>query len=183
MLAEQQPLGWMRRTAGFLAALLLVASTPVFAQETDKGLSLASIGKRVALDPTTYAPAIIAYKATRWDWDTSQPFFQRGVNEMNPRFTVSGLPNDVPISYAAGNRKTMMDALATLKNSVLSNTASRFTEAMLEQRYPEHRKLIRTLGWAERISLGAFLSYKLSHQHFEQAQLNQTWSRQLGYTR
>jgi len=183
MLSQQQSVARIRWTMMLVPALLLASATTTLAQEVDNGLSLGAISKRVAIDPTTYAPAIIAYKATRMDWDTSQPFFNRGANEMNARFTISGLSNDVPISYEAGNRKILADALVNVGTSAAYNFASRLTESLLEQKYPQHRKLIHGLGWAERISLGSLLAYKLSHQHFEQAQLNQYWSQQLGFTR
>src|SRR5438067_2626827 len=71
--------------------------------------------KRVVLDPTTYAPAIIAYDATMRDWNTSQPFFRNGYMERNERFTLTGRPNDVPISYTAGRNRILSDAFLNLE--------------------------------------------------------------------
>jgi hypothetical protein len=31
--------------------------------------------------------------------------------ELNPRFTISGLPNDVPVSYSEGRRRILSDAV------------------------------------------------------------------------
>ena len=75
------------------------------AQESDGGSAVGSIFKRVVFDPTTYAPAVIAYDGTMRDWNTSQPFFRHGYNERNERFTLSGLPNDRPLSYEVGQRQ------------------------------------------------------------------------------
>src|SRR5438552_8326795 len=68
------------------------------------------ITKKVLFDPTTYAPAAIGYDSTIRDWKTSQPLFRNGFLEHNPRFTFSGLPNDVPVSYSVGNRRIVSDA-------------------------------------------------------------------------
>src|SRR5262249_33715572 len=59
--------------------------------------SFGSFVKDVTLDPTTYAPAIIAYDATVRDWNSSQPFFRNGFLEQNARFTVSGQANDTAV--------------------------------------------------------------------------------------
>jgi hypothetical protein len=129
--------------------------------------------KGVAFDPTTYAPVVIAYYATVRDWNTSQPLFEHGMYEMNPRFTVSGLPNDKPISHADGKRQIFGDAFLNLDVSAVSNAAEQVVERMLVKRYPDHRKLVRGLGWVQRIALSSYLSYQLSIQHFRQAQLNE----------
>ena len=42
-------------------------------------------------------------QAMRLDWDSSQIFFQHGFVERNPRYTASGLPNDVALSHAGGD--------------------------------------------------------------------------------
>jgi hypothetical protein len=181
MLTQQQPLARKTSIALMLAALLFVPATRAVAQEEKPSSFLLDVGKRVALDPTTYAPAIVAFAATRQDWVTSQPLFQHGMNELNPRFTVSGLPNDTPISYEAGNRRIVLDALINLQASAVSNFAGTVVERMLVERYPAHHKLIHGLGWVERIALSSFLSYKLSSQHFRQAQANEQLARQLGY--
>ena len=181
MLTQQQPLARKTSVALMLAALLFVPATRAVAQEEKPSSFLLDVGKRVALDPTTYAPAVVAFVATRQDWVTSQPLFEHGANELNSRFTVSGLPNDTPISYEAGNRRILLDALINLQVSAVSNFAGNIVERMLVERYPTHHKLIHGLGWAERIALSSFLSYQLSSQHFRQARANEQLARQLGY--
>jgi hypothetical protein len=151
------------------------------AQETERSPFLADIAKQVILDPTTYAPAIIAYDGTMRDWKTSQPFFRNGFLEANRRYTVSGWPYDVPLSYSDGNRRIFFDALTNLEVSVLNNATARVFERLLIERYPNHRKMVRTLGWIERVSFGVGMSYVLSAQHYRQADLNAQRAAQLGY--
>ena len=82
----------------------------------------------MVFDPTTYAPAIIAYDATMRDWKTSQPFFRNGFMEHNSRFTISGRANDVPVSYAEGKKRILADAAANLGMSALNNFTGRVFE-------------------------------------------------------
>jgi hypothetical protein len=172
----------IRRTILCLGfAVLAHALAPdVSAQEREPSV-LTDVVKRVSFDPTTYTPAVIAYYATIRDWRTSQPFFDRGANEMNARFTISGLPNDRPVSYAEGNRRVRRDAFLNLGLSVTSNVAEQLIERWLIERYPHHRTLVRTLGWVERISLSSYLSYQLSIQHIRQAQTNEQQALQRGF--
>jgi hypothetical protein len=136
--------------------------------------------KSVIFDPTTYAPAIIAYDATMRDWNTSQPFFRAGYVEHNERFTLTGRPNDVPMSYADGQHRILTDALVTLQMSVVNNVADQVFERMLLSRFPEHRKLVKTLGWVERTTFASFMSYQLSAQHYRQATMNVQRAQQMG---
>lgn len=173
------------RPRGFLTGLLVVlavlAPGAARAQEPDRAPLVPDVLKHVVFDPTTYAPAVLAYSASRQDWTTSQPFFEHGSKEMNARFTVSGRANDAPISYRDGNRKIFIDSLVILELSAVSNAAGAIVERALVRRYPEHRTIVRRIGWAQRIALAAFLSYKLSNEHFRQAQINSQLARQWGY--
>ena len=183
MLAQvQRQHTWALRAAICLAFATWTSVLPlrVAAQETEPS-AVSDVVKRVVLDPTTYTPAVIAYYATVRDWQTSQPFFARGATEMNARFTASGRPNDTPVSYAEGNRRIVRDALLNLEVSVASNVAGQVVERMLVNRYPNHRKLVRTLGWIQRISLSSYLSYQLSIQHFRQTQLNEQLALKYGF--
>jgi len=137
--------------------------------------------KKVVLDPTTYAPAIIAYDATMRDWNTSQPFFRNGFVEHNERFTLTGRPNDMPVSYEVGRDRILSDALVNLEMSVVNNVADRLFERMLITRFPEHRKLVKVLGWVERGAFASFMSYQLSAQHYRQAALNTQRAQQMGF--
>jgi hypothetical protein len=164
------------------AGLALSMSAPeASAQTTDQPTStFVSVLKQVAFDPTTYVPAILGYDATMRDWNSSQPMFRYGFVEGNPRFTVSGWPNDAPISYEAGKRRILNDALANLRMSVVDNLSTAVVEHVLVKRYPEHRKLIRTLGWVQRISLASYLSYQMSGRHYQQWRANEQLNQQLG---
>jgi hypothetical protein len=178
---------WQQRSGGAVLHLLLwssvffLPSSGATAQDQDRSSPLTAIVKQVVFDPTTYAPAAIAYDATLRDWNSSQPFFKNGFMELNPRFTISGLPNDVPVSYSEGKRRILSDAFGTLGLSLINNFTDRALERTLMTRYPEHRKLIRAAGWIERISVGAGMSYVLSVQHFRQAQSNAALAQELGY--
>jgi hypothetical protein len=141
---------------------------------------LLDVTKRVVLDPTTYAPAIIAYDATMRDWKSSQPFFQNGFVEHNVRFTVSGRADDFPVDYGVGRRRILSDALANLEMSAVNNVTDSMFEHVLGERYPNHRKLIRALGWIEKSAFASYMSYRLSAAHYRQWQQNEQMASQLG---
>jgi hypothetical protein len=164
----------------FWTGAFSAASSSATAQDHTES-SLATIVKQVVLDPTTYAPAAIAYDATVRDWNTSQPLFQHGFMESNPRFTISGLANDVPVSYSEGMRRIASDAAGNLGMSLFNNFSDRIVERTLMARYPDHRKMIRSVNWIERVAFSASMSYVLSIQHFRQAQANTLQARELGY--
>jgi hypothetical protein len=179
---------WHQRSAG--AVLHVLLWTSIFSLQSFSAAAqdqrqssppLTTIVKQVVLDPTTYAPAAIAYDATIRDWNSSQPFFRNGFMELNPRFTVSGLPNDVPVSYSEGKRRILSDAVGNLGLSLVNNFTERALERTLMTRYPEHRKMVRAAGWVERISFGAGMAYVMSIQHFRQAESNAALAQELGY--
>ncbi len=174
---------WTRRSTSYLllAALIILMPHPAFAQSLEQSSLLADTFKRVVLDPTTYAPAVVAYDATMRDWQSSQLFFQKGYFEQNERFTLTGRPNDVPMSYAAGRSRILSDALINLQMSLVNNVADQVFERMLATRFPEHRKLVRTLGWIERISFASYMSNRLSAAHYRQASENIARAQQLGF--
>ena len=157
-----------------------MSATKASEQNTDRPTStFVSVRKQVTLDPTTYVPAILGYDATMRDWNSSQPMFRYGFVEGNPRFTVSGWPNDAPISYEAGKRRILNDALANLRMSVVDNLSTAVVEHVLVKRYPEHRKLIRTLGWAAVIRWPP--TCRIRYQpHHQQWRANEQLNQQLG---
>ena len=164
-----------------LCGMFSVATSNAIAQDQEQSSLLGNIARQVVLDPTTYAPAVIAYDATVRDWKTSQPFFHNGFMEHNQRFTISGRPNDVPVTYGEGQKRILADAATNLGMSALNNFTSRVFERMLIERYPDHRKVVKALSWVERISFGVYMSYALSKDHYRQAELNATRAQQLGY--
>ena len=168
------------RAVLLLGVLVCVSPSNAAAQDADRPSFAREIAKQVLFDPTTYAPAIIAYDATIRDWNTSQPFFRNGFLERNPRFTISGFPYDAPLSYSDGHQRIAIDALATFGSSVAHSVTERTLERMLIKRYPDHRKLVRTIGWIERVSFGASISYVLSAAHYRQADFNQGRASELG---
>jgi len=175
-LGARQSTVWVLATLMFLLPLRASAQTP-----EQQPSFLGDAFKRVILDPTTYAPAVIAYDATMRDWNSSQPFFRNGYFERNERFTVSGLPNDRPVSYDVGRQRILSDAFVNLQLSLANNVADQLFERMLLDRLPTHRKLVRTLGWLERGAFASYLSYRQSAAHYRQAAANLAYAQQMGF--
>ena len=168
-----------------VAAMLLVSAASASAQDqspdrAERSSFLLDTAKAVALDHTTYAPAFFYYGTTRLDWNSSQVFFRHGMVEHNERFTISGRPDDVPISYGAGNRLIATDTLTILQMSAVNNVTNQLIERVLIARYPQHRKLFRTLGWLERTGFASYWSYRLGAGHYRQWRANERAARQLG---
>jgi hypothetical protein len=160
---------------------LVGGMSPAFAQEKPSvGDATKDVFKRVVLDPTTYAPAIIAYDATMRDWNSSQIFFANGYIERNPRFTFSGRPYDLPVAYGVGQQRIRSDAFRTFQVSLIHNVTENIIERTLVARYPEHRKVYRVLGWIERGAVGSYLTYVLSNQHYRQWRFNEQEATRLG---
>ena len=181
---QQYWLRWLA-TSAIISCLLVLANTPsAFAQERqedDQSFSVGGVVKGVIFDPTTYAPALISYDATMRDWNSSQPFFRNGYVEHNARFTVSGRPNDTAVSYVVGRNQILKDTLTIFGTSAAQNLSSRLVESALLARFPEHRKVVKTIGWIQRIGLASLMSYNLSAAHYKQAGYNVTRARELGY--
>ena len=179
-------LNWLQRKTcrscfgALFVAIVVVVPAAASAQDAHRSSFAASAFKGVIFDPTTYTPALIAYDATMRDWNTSQPLFQHGYMELNERFTVSGLPRDVPVSYQIGNRRIVRDAFANLSMSVVNNVTDRVLERALLDRFPTHRKAVRTLGWIERSAFASYMSYQLSAAHYRQASTNVRLAADLG---
>jgi hypothetical protein len=148
--------------------------------ETDSNLFW-DVTKAVLLDPTTYAPATLSYTSMKLDWNTSQPLFRNGWVEQNHRFTLSGRPNDVPVSFVDGNKQIRNTALLHLQESIVNNAATNLFERVLSNKYPQHRTLFKVLSWAERIAFASYMSYYASAQHFKQAERNRQLALQFGY--
>jgi len=163
-----------------LGTALLASPVIVFAQDQEHVSFVADVAKHVVLDPTTYAPAIIAYDSTMRDWNSSQPFFQNGYAEHNPFFTVSGLPNDRAVSYTVGKQMIVRDLFTNLEVSAVNNITGSIFERALIERYPSHRKLVRAVGWVEKSVFASYLSYRLSATHYRQWQQNEQMAQQLG---
>jgi hypothetical protein len=178
---------WLRCLATLtIFTALLVLTTARFAsaqsaQEEDRSSPIADIIKGVVFDPTTYAPALISYDATMRDWNTSQPFFHNGYVERNARFTISGQPNDIAVGYVVGRNQILKDTLATFGTTAVQNLSSRLVERALLAKYPEHRKMVKTIGWIQRIGLASLMTYNLSAAHYRQARDNASRARELGY--
>jgi hypothetical protein len=152
------------------------------AQEASRPPLAWDIARDVLVDPTTYAPAAVSYVAQRWDWETSQVFLERGWMEKNAHFTISGRPNDLPLSYEAGMGQIRGEALVRLGWSVTNNLAAGVCERVLISRYPEHKKLIRTMSWIERVSVASYMLYVGSIEHFRQVSRNHRLARVYGYS-
>jgi len=166
-----------------LALLLTLVLTPALASaqgETDSNVFW-DVTKAVVFDPTTYAPATLSYTSMKMDWDSSQALFRNGWVEQNRLFTVSGRPNDLPLSFADGNKKIRNMALLHLQESVVNNVAANIFERVLAEKYPDHRKLFKVLSWVERIGFASYMSYAASANHFRQTERNRQLVVQFGY--
>lgn len=128
---------------------------------------------RVVKDPTTYALPPIVYTAHRLDWDSSQKLFAHGYLEANPKFTLTGRVDDVPISHEAGKRRILRYSASMIGRSMLNNGICAIVERRLIEKAPHRRKLIRTLGWIERGLVTAYWSYRLTHNQVSQWRDNQ----------
>jgi hypothetical protein len=117
------------------------------------------------------------------DWKTSQVLFANGWREANPRYTVTGLPNDVPLSYGDGKDRIRGASLKVLQYSALNNALAGVGERLLISKYPNRKKLIRTLSWVERIGYASFIAYRNSADHLRQARTNRQLAREFGYAR
>ena len=163
--------------------ITIILLTPAIASaQSDTGSSVFwDVTKSVVFDPTTYAPATFSYTSMKMDWNSSQPLFRNGWVEQNHRFTLSGRANDRPISYTDGNKKIRQMALLHLQESIVNNVAANVFERMLTAKYPQHRKLFKTLSWVERIAFASYVSYLASANHFKQAERNHQLALQYGY--
>ncbi len=164
-----------------LLTVMILTPTIVSAQGEAQSSLFWDVAKSVVFDPTTYAPATLSYTSMKMDWKSSQPLFQYGWVEQNHRFTVTGRPNDKPISFADGNKKIRRMALMHLQESVINNVAANVFERVLTEKYPQHRTLFKTLSWVERIAFSSYVSYLASANHFKQAERNQQLALQYGY--
>ena len=163
------------------AWVVLLGLSVASAQDQDRSSAVFDIFKRVVSDPTTYVPALVSAEAQYLDWQSSQVFFQHGSLERNPEFTVSGRADDTPVTYEAGNRQIVNDAFRTLGSSLVNNVTVAIVERALIKRYPTHRKLLRGIGWTERIAYASWLSYRQSATYFHQWRRNGELAQQFGY--
>jgi hypothetical protein len=163
------------------ATILAVAPSVALAQTEESRPAAWDVARRVLVDPTTYAPAVISYESMLHDWKTSQVLFRHGWLEQNPRFTVSGRRDDVPVAYAEGTGRIRAAALRVLQYSALNNAGVGILERLLVTRHPHRKRLIRTLSWVERISFASLLAYGNSADHLRQASANRRLAREYGY--
>jgi hypothetical protein len=138
------------------------------------------VAKNVAIDPTTYAPAIIFYHAEMRDWDTSQVLFKYDSRENNPDFTKSGIPGTEAISYEDGKKIIRQLTLINFMNAAAANTISQAVQQTLTEKFPNKRKLFRVLGWVQRGALSAAFTYMIAAPHYRQADRNTEVARRLG---
>jgi hypothetical protein len=166
-----------------LMLLSMMVLTPVIASaQTETGSNVVwDVTKAVLFDPTTYVPATLTYKSMKMDWDSSQTLFRNGWVEQNERFTITGRPNGLPVSYEEGNRRIRQMALLHLQESLINNTATNIFERVLADKYPEHRTLFKVLSWTERIAFASYVSYMASANHFRQDGRNRQLVIQFGY--
>lgn len=168
-------------TRCFILSIMILTPTIASAQSEGESNFFWDVTKAVVFDPTTYAPATLAYTSMRLDWNSSQPLFRNGWVEQNHRFTVSGRANDIPVAYSDGNRKIRQMALLHLQESIVNNVAANVFERVLAEKYPQHRTLFKVLSWVERIAFASYVSYMASANHFRQTERNRQLALQYGY--
>ena len=71
--------------------------------------------------------------------------------------------------------------LPDTRASAVNNLTQNIVEHVLVERYPEHRKLWRTLGWVERVTFASYTSYRWSADYYRQARQNEQLARLYGY--
>jgi hypothetical protein len=173
----------MKAAAVFVVVMLSgLAPFSAAAQAPESRPFAWDVARAVLIDPTTYAPALISYESIRRDWKTSQILFANGWVEENPRYTISGRANDLPVSYEEGTRRLQGAALHVFSYSVANNLGAGLVERLLVARYPHRKTLIRTLSWTERIAFASLLTYRNSADHIRQASTNRRLAREHGYT-
>jgi hypothetical protein len=164
-----------------LLSMIILTPTIASAQSDTESNIVWDVTKAVLFDPTTYAPATLSYASMKMDWDSSQTLFRNGWVEQNRLFTISGRPNDLPVSYAEGNKRIRRMALMHLQESLINNVAANVFERVLADKYPQHRKLFTVLSWVERIAFASYVSYAASASHFKQVGRNRQLAIQYGY--
>jgi len=164
-----------------LACVTLLWSTAASAQTSEPSSSISRILKAVGRDPVTYTPVVMKFTAMSLDWESSQIFFRHGFVEHNERYTVSGRPDDVPISHAAGRRKLAMDSLTLLARTVPQSLAERATERLLVRVFPQHKKAMVVAGRAIRILGASYMSYTTSRANIRRWQRNERLAHQMGF--
>ena len=64
---------------------------------------------------------------------------------------------------------------------MLNNVTSQVLDRALRRRFPNHRKLVGSIGWIERSSMASYWSYRQASGHLRQWQNNERNSRLLGF--
>lgn len=162
-----------------LLTAILAVPRDAMAQNRVAGF-VKDVAKDVLVDPTTYGPLGVSLLGKHLDWETSQIFFENGHGEMNPNYAVNG-PGSKAVSYTIGNRKLIVESLANFSLSVGNNAVISATERLLLNKYPKHRKLVKTIGWIEKVAVNGYIGYESSHLNFRQWRINEDRARQLGY--
>jgi len=161
----------------------LLRTTPAIAQEEPppQPSAVVTILKSTVYDPSSYAPAVVKYTAMHLDWESSQIFFRHGFVERNPRYTVNGLTNDLPVAHGEGLQRLTVDSVRVLAHSVPQNLAERTIEHVLIRMFPSRRKAFVIAGQVGRAVAATYMSYAVSAVHFRQWQRNESLARHLGY--
>ena len=114
------------------------------------------------VDPGGYCPWIARLLSGR-SWSLMRPFHS---SDLIPRAKTFG--------SKAGE-------LASTINHERPHYVVERTEQALLARYPEHRTVVKTIGWIQRIAVGSALAYHLSAAHYRQAATNTRLAREYGY--
>lgn len=167
-----------------LSSLLFLVLLTGFSQEAMAQNRVAGFIKDVAKDvfvnPTTYGSLGASLLGKGLDWDSSQIFFEHGHGETNPDYAVNG-PGSKAVSHAAGNRRLVVESFLNFGLSIGNNAVISATERLLLTKHPEHQKLVKTIGWIEKVVANGYIVYFSSYRNFKQWQINKNRAQQLGY--
>lgn len=173
----------MAKTFGIVVAAILIVSSAALAQEAETRQDrhpFRSAFVSSLLDPTSVVPPVLFKKWTDDDWRKSQKLFGAGMVEANPLFTVSGKPNDTPISYAAGRRKINLQTMQVAAMTYGIDLSLRSLDNLAQRQDPQNRRALKWGFFAARMATKAYLVHKLANPHRVQAGKNEQMALELG---
>ena len=122
--------------------------------------------KKSALDGMTYVtPALLAVSSFG-DWNSSQRWFKAGYRETNYRLTISGKPNDIPVSYGEGRKIIIVDTIKIAGWSFAINAGSRGLERVLVRHFPDKKREVKIFTRVARTAASGYAAWYFSKDHF-----------------
>ena len=166
----------------FLSIMILTMPAVASAQSDDGDSNLFwDITRSVVFDPTTYAPATLAYTSMNLRLAELSAAVPQWLGRAEPSFYGERPAERYSRQLYGRERKIRQMALLHLQESIVNNAAANIFERVLAEKYPQHRKLFKVLSWMERIAFASYVSYMASANHFKQAERNRQLAIQYGY--